>query len=281
MNMNVASVFKPNLFSGKVAIVTGGGTGIGAAIAQELAHLGCNVVIASRDKDKIDKAAEEMNKNPSVNGKVKAIQCNIRKEEQVINLIDSTLKKLGQIDYMVNNAGGQFMCPAKDMSMKGWKAVVDTNLNGSFMCCQHVYNKWMINNGGAIVNIVVDMWRGFPGMSHTGAARAAVVNLTQSLAIEWMASGTRINCVAPGTIYSPTAAANYPTDVFGEAIKRQPSGRLGTTEEIAGAVCYLLSPAASYVTGETLKVDGGQSLYDQVWKVQVDQPLTTWKWNKL
>ena len=279
--MNVMSVFKPNLFLDKVGIVTGGATGIGAAIAHELAHLGCNVVIASRNEEKIKKAAEAMNSNPTVCGHVSAIQCNIRKDDQVVNLIEKTLEKFGKIDFLVNNAGGQFMCPAKDISQKGWHAVIDTNLNGTFLCCKHVFNKWMVNNGGAIVNIVVDMWRGFPGMSHTGAARAAVVNLTQSLAIEWISSGTRINSIAPGTIYSPTAAANYPTDVFSEAIKIQPSGRLGTTEEIAGAVCFLLSPAAAFITGETVKVDGGQSLYDQGWKVHVDKPLPTWKWSKL
>ena len=279
--MNVASIFKPNLFQGKVAIVTGGATGIGAAIAHELAHLGCDVVIASRDCEKLEKAANEMNRNPTVRGRVSAISCNIRKEEQVCNLIDSTLKKLGKIDFLVNNAGGQFTSAAKNFSSKGWHAVIETNLTGTFMCCQQVYNKWMEQNGGAVVNIVADMWRGFPGAAHTGAARAGVVNLTKTLGIEWVQSGTRINSVAPGTIYSPTAAANYPTDVFSASLKVQPSGRLGVPEEISSAVCFLLSPAASYITGETLKVDGGQSLYDQVLKVVPDKGLPTWKWSKL
>ena len=279
--MNVTSVFKANLFVDKVAIVTGGATGIGAAIAHELAHLGCNVVIASRDSEKLENAAKEMNENPTVHGKVCAIQCNIRKQEQVGNLIDSTLKKLGKIDFLVNNAGGQFMCPAENIKAKGWHAVIETNLTGTFMCCQEVYNRWMVEHGGVIINIVADMWRGFPGMVHTGAARAGVVNLTKTLAIEWVSSGTRINSVAPGTIYSPTAAANYPIDVFGHAKKGQPTGRLGTLEEISSAVCFLLCPAASYITGETLKVDGGQSLYDQLNKVTHATEFPTWKWTKL
>ena len=119
----------------------------------------------------------------------------------------------------------------------------------------------VIDHGGVIVNIVADFWRGIPGMSHTGAARAGAFNFTKSLAIEWISSGTRINSVAPGTIYSSTAAANYPTDVFSAAEKLQPSGRLGTPEEIASSVCFLLSPGAAYITGETLKVDGGECLY--------------------
>ena len=274
-------MFKANLFVDKVAIVTGGATGIGAAIAHELAHLGCNVVIASRDSEKLENAAKEMNENPTVRGKVCAIQCNIRKQEQVGNLIDSTLKKLGKIDFLVNNAGGQFMCPAENIKAKGWHAVIETNLTGTFMCCQEVYNRWMVEHGGVIINIVVDMWRGVPGMVHTGAARAGVVNLTKTLAIEWVSSGTRINSVAPGTIYSPTAAANYPMDVFGHAKKGQPTGRLGTLEEISSAVCFLLCPAASYITGETLKVDGGQSLYDQLNKVTHATEFPTWKWTKL
>ena len=279
--MDVKSIFKPDLFRGKVAVVTGGATGIGAAIAHELAHLGCDVVIASRDASKLEKAVNHMNENPTLHGKVCAIPCNIRKEEHVSNLIDTTLKKFGKIDFFVNNGGGQFMSPAKNISKKGWHAVVETNLTGTFMCCQEVYNKWMEANGGAIVNIVADMWRGFPGMAHTGAARAAVVNLTKSLGIEWIQSGTRINSVAPGTIYSSTAAANYPTDVFSAGLKVQPSGRLGVPEEVASAVCFLLSPGASFITGETLKVDGGQSLYDQIYKVVPDRGLPTWKWSKL
>ncbi|XP_077305778.1 peroxisomal trans-2-enoyl-CoA reductase [Lithobates pipiens] len=269
--MAARSVFVPGLFGDKVAIVTGGGTGIGKAIAGELLGLGCNVVIASRKLDRLKEAAEDLvskisPENPSA---VTALQCNIRREEEVESLVEATLKKYGRIDFLVNNGGGQFPSPSEAISAKGWNAVIDTNLTGTFYCCKAVYNAWMRDHGGAIVNIVADMWKGFPGMSHTGAARAAVDNLTKSLAIEWAHSGIRINSVAPGTIFSPTAAENYESGVsmFKNYIPYIPAKRLGLPEEISPMVCFLLSPAASFITGETVKVDAGQSLYHSHWEV--------------
>ncbi|KAG9340826.1 hypothetical protein JZ751_020018 [Albula glossodonta] len=156
------------------------------------------------------------------------------------------------------------------MSAKGWKAVIDTNLTGTFHCSQEVYRAWMKEHGGAIVNIIADMWKGFPGMAHTGAARAAVENLTKSLAIEWAASGVRVNSVAPGTIISKTAVANYKEAgpaLFQMSIAFSPAKRLGVPEEISPAVCFLLSPAASYISGATLRVDAGQSLYHSMWEI--------------
>nr|XP_026694592.1 peroxisomal trans-2-enoyl-CoA reductase-like isoform X1 [Ciona intestinalis] len=279
--LSVKSVLKPNLFRGNVAVVTGGGTGIGKAIASELASLGCNVVIASRNESKLNDAAEVLNRNPTLSGRITPMQCNIRKPDQVKTLFKNTVKMFGKLDYLVNNGGGQFLSPAENISPKGWHAVIETNLTGTFYCCQTVFNEWMAENGGVIVNIVVDMWRGYPFLSHTGAARAAVDNLTKSLAIEWISKGVRINSVAPGTIFSETAVANYPPNTFDEAKKIQPSCRLGVPEEISGVVCFLLSPAASFITGETVKVDGAQSLYDQPIKVPPHNKLPTWKWSKL
>jgi len=254
------SVFRSGLFSGKVAIVTGGGTGIGKAIATELLHLGCKVVIASRNLERLTKAAESLEHI----GEIKPMQCNIRKEDDVKSTVTKILedKNLGKIDFLINNGGGQFPSMTHNMTLKGWNAVIETNLTGTFLMSKEVFNQHMAEHGGVITNIIaVQVERGFPLMGHTGAARAAVQNLTKTMAIEWIANGVRVNAVSPGTIFSQTASDNYAIDVFQMAIPHIPAKRLGTPAEISSAVCYLNSPAAAYITGTTLNVDGGSSLY--------------------
>jgi NAD(P)-dependent dehydrogenase (short-subunit alcohol dehydrogenase family) len=177
--------------------------------------------------------------------------------------------EFGGADFLVNNAGGQFPSPAGYIRTKGWKAVIETNLTGTFLCCREAYQQGMESGGGAIVNIIADMFRGFPGMAHTGAARAGVDNLTKSLAVEWAHCGIRVNAVAPGIILSSGFDTYDP--FFQEqmlAMKDNiPARRLGTEEEVAAAVTFLLSPAAAYITGDTLRVDGASSLWRLHWEV--------------
>ncbi|XP_064142772.1 peroxisomal trans-2-enoyl-CoA reductase [Loxodonta africana] len=255
----------------QVAIVSGGGTGIGKAIAAELLHLGCNVVIASRKFHVLKSAAEELKASlpPTSQNQVTPIQCNIRKEEEVNNLIKSTLDLHGKINFLVNNGGGQFLSFAEHISAKGWHAVIETNLTGTFYMCKAAYNFWMKKHGGSIVNIIVLTKCGFPKAAHSGAAREGVYNLTKTLSLEWASSGVRINCVAPGVIFSDTAFGNYgvlENELTG-SVQHIPAKRFGVPEEVSSLVCFLLSPAASFITGQLVNVDGGQSLYSHLYTI--------------
>eukprot|EP00048_Salpingoeca_helianthica_P020150 m.5081 g.5081 ORF g.5081 m.5081 type:complete len:279 (-) comp4445_c0_seq1:116-952(-) len=256
------SIFRAGLFERQIAIVTGGSGGIGSAIAKELADLGATVVLAARGEERLKKTAEELTKEKTTR-KVDYIACNIRSEEDVKRLMSETVKRHGAINMLVNNGGGQFPSPAEKITAKGWHAVIETNLTGTFYCCRHAYHTYMGEHGGAIVNIIADMFNGFPYMMHTGAARAGVENITKTLAVEWAHNGIRINSIAPGVVYSESAAANYTGEFKGileKSLSFIPAKRLGTTEEVSSAVTYLLSPAAAYITGVTLRVDGGSSL---------------------
>ncbi|XP_065666677.1 peroxisomal trans-2-enoyl-CoA reductase isoform X2 [Hydra vulgaris] len=258
----VKSVFRSNLFLGNIAIITGGGTGIGKSIAKELSVLGCKVVIASRKPRVLEECARVLN-SELCEELVFPFPCNIRKEDEVKNLMHYTVSKFGKLDFLINNGGGQFISPFSEINTKGWNAVVDTNLNGTYYCLREAYHAWMGKNGGSIVNIVVSNFNGMPGMSHSAAARAGIINLTQTLALEWAENGIRINAIAPGCIYSESAAANYQNypNLFKDVVNLIPLKRTGTVEEVSALVCFLLSPAASFITGDILKIDGAQSLH--------------------
>ncbi len=254
--MPYQSAFRPNLFEGQVIIVTGGGSGLGRCTAHELAALGAQVVIVGRNDEKLQKVKAEILED---GGKVETFVCDIREEAQVIAVIDGVLGKFGRIDGLVNNAGGQYRTAMKTISTKGFEAVVRNNLTGGFIFMREAYNRWMDKHGGAIVNIIADIWGGWPDYAHSGAARGGMHTLSQTAACEWAESGVRVNTVAPGGIassgfdtYTPEAKAKileFPPTV--------PLQRYGTESEISAAVVFLLSPAAAYITGTCIRVDGG------------------------
>ncbi len=261
--MEKQSIFREDLFAGKNALITGGGSGIGFSIAAELRLLGANVVIGSRKEEKLRAGAERLAEIGG-SGELAWHVCNIRDDESIDAAVDFSLERFGSIDFLVNNGGGQFPSPAIAIRRKGWDAVIETNLTGTFRMSQAVAEKAMIPaGGGAMVNIIAQMWNGFPMMAHTGAARAGVDNITKTLAFEWAPAGIRVNAVAPGVILS-SGIENYSPanrDFFFGATEHIPAGRLGTPREVAAATLFLLSPAAGFITGSTMRVDGGEPLF--------------------
>lgn len=255
--MVYGSVFAPQLFAGKVVVVTGGGSGIGRCVAHELAALGAQVALVGRKVERLQKVAQEITED---GGKVSFQVCDIREEESVKQTVAAILAQHGRIDALVNNAGGQFMTPLEAISAKGWQAVVNTNLTGGFLMARECYLQSMNKNGGAIVNIVADMWGSMPGMGHSGAARAGMVSFTETAAVEWAGKGVRVNAVAPGYIAS-SGMDNYPAEagpMLREMAKTIPAGRFGTEAETAAGIVFLLSPAASFISGTTLRIDGAR-----------------------
>jgi len=256
--MGYRSVFRPDLFAGKNIIVTGGGSGIGRCTAHELAALGAQVVLIGRKDDKLKTVAAEIEED---GGKAIWFTCDIREEDKVRETVAAIFKAVGDVHGLVNNAGGQFPSPLAMISQKGWETVVRTNLTGGFLMAREVFLQGMNRTGGSIVNIVADMWGGMPGMGHSGAARAGMVNFTQTAAFEWGCANVRVNAVAPGWIAS-SGMDTYP-ESFKQTIKTLkaavPLKRMGAEAEVSGAICFLLSDAASFISGDTLRIDGAAS----------------------
>lgn len=257
--MHYRSVFRPGLFDGQRVWVTGAGSGIGRCVAHELAALGATVILSGRTQSKLDAVAAEIAED---GGRFDTAAFDIRDEEAVKAGVAAMLAKHGPITGLVNNAGGQFPAPLLAISKKGFDAVVANNLTGGFLMMRELFNQSMQAHGGAVVNMTADFRNGMPGMGHSGAARAGMSNLTMTAAFEWAHAGVRVNAVAPGWI------ASSGMDTYGGAMKgiipklkqHVPLRRMGVEAEVSGAIVFLLSPAAAFITGVTLQIDGAASL---------------------
>ena len=262
------SVFRPGLFNGQMVIVTGGGSGLGRCTVHELASLGAGLALVGRRLERLQAVADELAQvYPEGAGRVSLHACDIRDEEAVKSTVRSVLQRHGRIDGLFNCAGGQFPAALRDISLKGWDAVVRNNLHGTFLFSRECYVQWMESHGGSIVNMLADIWGGLPGMGHSGAARGGVLTFTETAACEWGHAGVRVNAVAPGWIASAgldTYDEDYRSVLRGLRAK-VPLQRFGTEAELASAVVWLLSEAAGFVNGAVLRVDGGVPTARHTW----------------
>src|SRR5690625_2676765 len=259
---NAGTVYRPDLFEGQVALVSGGGSGIGAATALLFARLGAKVVICGRTADKLEDVAAFAKARGA---HVMAVPTDVREPEQIDALYERIGSEFGRLDMVDNSAGGQFPQHAIDYSDKGWRAVINTNLNGSWTMMQRAARFWRdAENPGSIVNVVVVTERGMPGVAHTVAARAGVIGAMRTVAVEWAPLDIRVNCVAPG-LTATRGLDVYPPEAVKEFPRANPMRRPGTAMEIAEACVYLSAPSGSFVTGEVLTVDGGGRLWGELW----------------
>lgn len=265
--MKYQSVFTPKLFKDCTIVITGGGSGIGRCTAHELAALGAHVVLIGRNLDKLKTVQAEI----EADGGVAHWQtCDIREEDAVCEMVRAVVAQHGCIHGLVNNAGGQYLTALEKISAKGWNAVVSTNLTGGFLVARECYLQSMQQHGGVIVNIVADIWGSKPGMGHSGAARAGMVSFTETAALEWARSGVRVNAVAPGYIAS-NGLDHYPPeagDMLRAMRKMVPMGRFATEAEVSAAIVFLLSPAANFVSGSVLRVDGARPQMRMGWQIE-------------
>jgi citronellol/citronellal dehydrogenase len=251
------SIFTKDLFADRTVVITGGASGIGRCTAHELAALGADVAIVGRNVDKLEAVQAEIH---SDGGRVSIHTADIRDEATVSDVIDAILAEHGRIDGLFNNAGGQYRAALETISTKGFEAVVRNNLTGGFIVMREVYTRWMKAHGGAIVNMIADIWHGWPHFAHSASARGGMLSLSESAATEWAAAGVRVNTIAPGSIASSGLDTydSKDTDFIRNKVASEiPLQRFGTEAEVSAAVVFLLSPAASFITGTCIRVDGG------------------------
>lgn len=257
------TVFRDDLFKDKTVSVSGAGSGLGKAIAYLFARLGARLVICGRDAEKLAQTQAGLE---ALGAQVISHSLTIRDAEQVNDYIDRIWDELGSLDVLINNAGGQFPQAALDYKVKGWLAVIDTNLNGTWYMMQAAAKRWVeAEQPGSIINIVADFWRGMPGIAHTCAARAGVTYLSKSVAIEWSPYNIRVNCVAPGCVETSAFALYPPEGAATFAQSSNPMLKAGDAQDIAEACCYLAADSGKFITGEVVTVDGGQQLWGDPW----------------
>lgn len=265
------SVFRPDLFEGQTIVITGAGSGLGRCTAHELASLGASLALVGRQLEKLQTVQQELlQAYPEMVSRISLHSCDIRQEDSVKETVQAILAQHHAIHGLFNCAGGQYPAPLRDISLKGWDAVVRNNLHGTFLFSRECYVQWMEKAGGSIVNMLADIWGGMPGMGHSGAARGGVMNFTETAACEWGTSGVRVNAVAPGWIASAgidTYDQSY-QDLLRDLRAKVPLQRFGTEAELSSAVVYLLSPAAGFISGAVLRVDGGVPTARHTWKLE-------------
>ncbi len=251
------SIFRDDILAGRVALVTGGGSGICKGITEKLMAHGCKAAIVSRTQEKLDAAAAELQEKTG--GECLAVAADVREPAAVEAAIDATLERFGRLDIVVNGAAGNFLAPAAGLSAKGYRTVMDIDAVGTYTVCRAAFDKALKANGGQIINISATLhYTGVPFQTHAGAAKAAIDAMTRHLAVEWGPLGIRVNCIAPGPIDDTEGMTRLmPKGMRDKMEKSVPLQRFGRSDEIGDAAVFLASDAASYITGSVLVVDGG------------------------
>jgi citronellol/citronellal dehydrogenase len=264
-----SKIFAPGLLDGQVCLLSGAGSGIGRETALELARLGATVVGCGRRSEPVEETAEMI---AGAGGTAEGVACDIRDEEAVEAMVEALLERHGQLDVLINNAGGQFLAPAETISAKGFRTVTELNVQGTWNMTHAAATKAFIpQRSGRVISVTLSPHSGMPGMVHSGAARAAVENMMRTLSVEWSRYGIRCVAVAPGQIATETFMTKYPREMVETMASTIPLGRLGRPEEVAWLITYLASPAGDFFSGTTVTVDGARDNWFGGWPPDVGQ----------